>query len=206
MDADATVTAVYQYIAALQANWPPSPQQAGAILTVTFTFSNYGPDGVYVFSLKDASGVTLGSVSVSAAQNTTGNAGRINFIMPSSDAQITLTSDAGGYLATTIQVLISVTTTLTLTMLGSASPNQTVNFSGQLTRADGGAAGAQQIKILSGSTTYATANTDANGNFSGSFTAPATSGTYTFQASFAGSGYLSASLSAAQNLRSRPNR
>jgi hypothetical protein len=186
------VVAVYMGIAALLVTWPTSPQQASAALRVTFTFSNHGGDGVFTFTLRNGSTV-LGNTQISAASGTVNNQGLIDFAMPSSDAALVLTSDYGGEADATIQLLSLVPTTLTLSLPASASPGSPVPFSGQLTRADGGQPGVEQIQIISGSTVYATVNTAADGSYSGSFTAPAT--TTIFYASFAGSGLLSASLS-----------
>lgn len=204
---EVSVIAVYESITALIATWPSSPQQAGVALAITFTFSNYGADGTYTFTLRNAAGTVLGSVAVPAANNTTYNRGRIDFTMPSSDVQLTLTCDYGGYASATIQVLILVSTTLTLLIPSEVGVSQTVSFSGKLSRQDGGSPGVQTIAIISGSSILATVTTQSDGSYTGQFTAPATRGSYQIQASFSGSGYLASSISRAHSLSNRrPNR
>lgn len=190
-----TVTS-YPIIINLAATWPSSPQIPGAALSVVFTFKNGGGPGVVTFTLKNGA-TTLGTANVAVQEGTTlTQSGSINFAMPAADANLALTSNYGGSVSAIIQALTLVNTTLTLTLPASVQVNAPVALSGKLTRADAGAVGVQLINVYNTATglTVATVNTDANGNYSGSFAAPSIAGSYNYAASFSGSGILSASI------------
>ena len=88
-----------------------------------------------------------------------------------------------------VETIVVVATTLTLTIWPTtAAPGDIIAWSGQLTRADQLATGVQPIILrddMSGAT-IATANTDANGNYSATFTAPPTDGSYYYFTQFDG--------------------
>ncbi len=89
----------------------------------------------------------------------------------------------------TVETILVVATSLTLTISPtSVQPGVTITWSGQLTRADGVDSGVQPIILRSDMTgeTIATANTDVNGNYSSTFTAPPTDGSYPYFTQFDG--------------------
>lgn len=193
------VVLAFPSIISLTPNWPTSPQLPGAGLSVSFTFKNAGGPGNVTFTLKNGA-TTLGTATIAVQEGTTlTQSGSISFTMPAADASLALTSNYGGSASATIQALIKVSTSLTLTLPASVSPNGPVSASGKLSRADSGTTGigSQSINVYDTVTglTVATASTDSAGNFSASFTAPNIAGTYSYAASYGGSGLLSASLS-----------
>jgi hypothetical protein len=192
------IVLAYPSIISLAATWPTSPQIPGVSLSVVFSFKNAGGSGVVTFTLKNGATI-LGTVNLSVAEGTVTQNGSIAFTMPSADASLSLTSNYGGSISATIQALIKVATSLTLTLPASVAPNTPVSASGKLSRDDAGTTGigAQTINVYNTATglTVAVASTDSAGNFDAEFTAPATAGTYSYAASYGGSGLLSASLS-----------
>lgn len=179
-------------------NKPTSPQVSGATLYCEFTYTNgtVGVDWV-VFTLKDQTGATLGTKGINPPANANGSLS-ITFTMPNRDTTLTLTSDHGGSGTKLIQLLTLVATTLTLVLTPNPAPaGESVAVSGKLSRADGllTGIGSQQIVFkLTDGVAIGTFTTDANGNYTGSFLAPA-AGTYNYQTTYAGSGILSASFS-----------
>ncbi len=88
-----------------------------------------------------------------------------------------------------VETILVVATTLTLTLTpSSAPPGATITYSGKLSRADGQATGVQPLKLRSDMTgnIIATTNTDANGNYSATFTAPAADGSHPYFTQFDG--------------------
>ncbi|KKN32239.1 hypothetical protein LCGC14_0815890 [marine sediment metagenome] len=88
-----------------------------------------------------------------------------------------------------VETIVVVATSLTLTLTpSSAPPGAIITYSGKLTRADGLATGVQPIKLrddMSGAI-IATTSTDASGNYSATFTAPPTDGSYYYFTQFDG--------------------
>ncbi len=174
-------------------SWPGSPKAQGAICTTGITYRNDGGDGDIFLRVVDSAGVVLASIiqSVAAAEQGTVT---ISFNMPASDiiiyAQVgvgtAVTDQAGPH---TITVLLAIATSLTLALNPTTvDPGATVNFSGKLTRADADPPGIQIITVIDdvSGTLKATVSTDSAGNYSGSFTAPPTVGTYYYASDFAG--------------------
>lgn len=173
--------------------WPGSPKAQGAICTTGITYRNDGGDGDIFLRVVNSAGTVLASIiqSVAAAEQGTVT---ISFSMPASDiiiyAQVGVgempTADAGPH---TIEVLLTIATTLTLALSPTAvDPGETVNFSGQLTRADADPPGIRTITVIDDvqGTLIATVSTDSDGNYSGSFTAPLTTGTFYYASEFGG--------------------
>ncbi len=173
--------------------WPGSPKAQGAQCKTDISYSNGGGDGNIFLRVVNSAGNVLASIIQSVAAGETGTVS-LFFNMPASDiiiyAQVgvgtTLTEQDG---PRTIEVLLSIVTTLTLALSSpSVDPGETVAFSGQLTRADGQPSGIRTITVIDDvqGTVKATVSTDSNGNFSGSFTAPTATGTYYYASEFAG--------------------
>ncbi len=88
-----------------------------------------------------------------------------------------------------VETINIVETTLTLTLTPSTvQPGDTITWSGTLKRADQRSTGIQPIKLIEdvSGTVIATTNTDAAGNYSGTFKAPVTDGTYDYFTRFEG--------------------
>ncbi len=173
--------------------WPGSPKAQGAQCKTDISYSNGGGDGNIFLRVVNSAGGVLASIIQSVAAGETGTVS-LYFNMPASDiiiyAQVgvgtEVTDTDGPY---TIEVLLTIVTTLTLALsTPSVDPGETVAFSGQLTRADAQPSGIRTIKVIDDmqGTVMATVSTDSNGNYSGSFTAPTTVGTYYYASEFAG--------------------
>lgn len=193
------IVLAFPSVISLTPTWPTSPQLPGAGLSVPFTFKNAGGPGNVTFTLKNGA-TTLGTAIVAVYEGTTlTQSGSISFTMPAADASLSLTSNYGGSASAIIQALVKVSTILTLSLPASVIVNGPVSATGKLSRADAGTTGigAQTIDVYNTATglTVAVASTDSAGNFSASFTAPNIAGTYSYAASYGGSGLLSASLS-----------
>lgn len=193
------VVLAFPSVISLTPTWPTSPQLPGASLSVPFTFKNAGGPGNVTFTLKNGA-TTIGTATIAVFEGTTlTQSGSIGFTMPAADASLSLTSNYGGSVSAIIQALIRVSTSLTLSLPASVIVNGPVSATGKLSRADAGTTGigAQTINVYNTATgiTVATVSTDASGNFTASFTAPSIGGTYSYAASYGGSGLLSASLS-----------
>ncbi len=182
-------------------SWPGSPKAQGAQCKTDISYRNDGGDGNIFLRVVNSAGAVLASIIQSVAAGETGTVSTY-FNMPASDiiiyAQVgvgtTLTDQDG---PRTIEVLLIIVTTLTLALSPSAvDPGETVAFSGQLTRADAEPPGIRTIKVIDDvqGTVKATVTTDSNGNYSGSFTAPTTVGTYYYASEFAGVVLLTYSL------------
>ncbi len=102
-----------------------------------------------------------------------------------------------------VETIVVVATSLTLTLTpSSAPPGAIITYSGKITRADGQATGVQPIKLrddMSGAT-IATTSTDVNGNYSATFTAPASDGSYPYFTQFDGAVMGSVLLSPSTSL------
>ncbi len=88
-----------------------------------------------------------------------------------------------------VETILVVETTLTLTLAPTTvQPGATITWSGKLTRADAAPTGIQPIKLIDdvSGNIIGTANTDSNGNYSGTFAAPSTDGTYDYFTQFDG--------------------
>jgi len=173
--------------------WPGSPKAQGAQCKTEISYSNGGGDGNIFLRVVNSAGTVLASIIQSVAAGETGTV-ILYFNMPASDiiiyAQVgvgtAVTDTDGPY---TIEVLLSIVTTLTLALSPTAvDPGETVNFSGQLTRADAEPPGTRTITVIDDvqGTVMATVSTDSDGNYSGSFTAPNTTGTYYYASEFGG--------------------
>ncbi len=173
--------------------WPGSPKAQGAVCRTDISYSNGGGDGDFFLRVVNSAGAVLASIIQSVAAGETGTV-ILSFSMPASDiiiyAQVgvgTAVTDQRG--PHTIEVLLAIGTTLTLTLSPvTVDPGETVNFSGQLTRADAEPSGIQTITVIDdvSGTVNATVSTDSDGNYSGSFTAPPTIGTYYYASEFGG--------------------
>ncbi len=173
--------------------WPGSPKAQGAQCNTEISYSNGGGDGYIFLRVVNSAGGVLASILQSVAAGETGTV-ILYFNMPASDiiiyAQVgvgtEVTDTNGPY---TIEVLLSIVTTLTLALSPTAvDPGETVNFSGQLTRADAEPPGIRTITVIDdvSGTLISTVSTDSDGNYSGSFTAPITVGTYYYASEFGG--------------------
>jgi len=173
--------------------WPSSPKAQGAQCKTGISYSNGGGDGDIFLRVVNSAGTILASIIQSVAAGETGTV-LLYFNMPANDiiiyAQVgvgtEVTATDGPY---TIEVLLSIVTNLTLTLNPtSVELGETVNFSGQLTRADAEPPGTRTITVIDdvSGTLMATVSTDSNGNYSGSFTAPMTAGTYYYASEFGG--------------------
>ncbi len=102
-----------------------------------------------------------------------------------------------------VETIVVVATNLTLTLTpSSAPPGAIITYSGKITRADGQATGVQPIKLrddMSGAI-IATTSTDASGNYSSTFTAPASDGSYHYFTQFDGAVMGSVLLSPSTSL------
>ena len=173
--------------------WPGSPKSQGTSCKTNISFRNDGGDGDIFLRVVDSFGSVLESVIRSVAAGETGTIS-LYFNMPVSDiiiyAQvgvgIAVTDTKGPY---TVEVLLTIKTSLSLTLSPTkVDPGKTVNFSGQLTRADANPTDIQTIKVrddVSGAL-IATVSTNNVGNYSGSFTAPTKIGTFYYVSEFAG--------------------
>ncbi len=181
--------------------WPSSPKAQGALVRTAVVYRNDGGDGDIFLRIIDSAGAVLTSLIQSVAAGETGSV-ILSFNMPDHDitihAQVGVgtnpTSAAG---PKTIVVLLGIGTTLTLALSPtSVDPGETVSFSGQLTRADAQPPGVQTITVIDdvSGTLKATVASDSNGNYSGSFTAPSTVGTFYYASEFAGATLATYSL------------
>ncbi len=182
-------------------SWPGSPKAQGAICTTGITYRNDGGDGDIFLRVIDSAGNVLTSIIQSVAAGEQGTV-TISFNMPNRDiiihAQVGVgtnpTSAAG---PRTITVLLAIATSLTLSLNpATVDPGEPVNYSGKLTRADAQPPGIRTITVIDdvSGTLKATVSTDSAGNYSGSFTAPNTAGTYYYSSEFAGATLATYSL------------
>lgn len=187
----------------------PGSSRAAATVSVSVSVTNDGAvSGTLVVRLiNNNTGAIVGEKNAVVAS---GGAATIipTFTMPSSDIVINI---RGGHLSDSIYVQdfvgpvatiqVSVPTAITFALgVTQAIPGATVSFSGKLTRTDTSAGVATQTvaiqhKIDTMWGTAATVTTASDGTYTGTFTAPDTTGAHIYQAYFAGMGSLSASLS-----------
>jgi len=182
--------------------WPSSPKAQGASCKTDVSYRNDGGDGNIFLRIVNSVGTVLASTIISVAAGETGTLS-LYFNMPDNDIIIyaqtgkdtTVTDTRGPY---TLKVLLTIGTNLTLTLIPtSVELGETVNFSGQLTRADAEPPGIRTITVIDDvqGILMATVSTDSDGNYSGSFTAPMTAGTYYYASEFAGAALAMYSLS-----------
>ncbi len=173
-------------------SWPTSPKVKGASCKTDVSYRNDGGDGDIFLRVIDSLGVVLDSFTYSVAAGETGTVS-LYFNMHASDlvlyAQVgvdsTVTDISDPY---SLEVLLTIETSLTLSLPASVEVGASVAFSGQLTREDAQPTDIQAIVVrddVSG-TVITMVPTDNNGNYSGSFTAPNTKGTYYYAAEFGG--------------------
>jgi hypothetical protein len=87
----------------------------------------------------------------------------------------------------TVLIVFSIPTSLTLQITPiTANPGDSITWSGQLTRQDGGDPGIQTINLYHETDLWDTVQTDEQGFYSGAFIAPPTEGTYPLIAWFEG--------------------
>lgn len=173
--------------------WPSSPKPRGASCKNDVSYRNDGGDGDIFLRVVDSLGTVLASSVSSVAAGEVGTVS-MYFNMPASDLIIFAQVGVGTTIMDTsdqysLEVLLTIDTTLTLTLPASAEIGAPVDFSGKLTRADAEPTGVQSIIVrddVSG-TLIATVQTSANGNYSGSFNAPTMKGTYYYASEFGGS-------------------
>lgn len=188
----------------------PGSSRAGVAVGITVSMRNDGgvPGTLAIKLINSVTGVVMGENSV-AAIPAGGTVSMVaGFTMPSSDIGINI---GGGHLSDsvyvqdfirpTVTIQVSVPTAITFALGATqAIPGATVSFSGKLTRTDTNAGVATQTvaiqhKIDTMWGTAATVTTASDGTYTGTFTAPDTTGAHIYQAYFAGMGSLSASLS-----------
>lgn len=191
--------------------WPSSPKTQGSQCKTDVSYRNDGGDGTIFLRVIDSLGSILASYTSSVAAGETGTVS-LYFNMHANDlvlyAQVgvgsTETDTSNPY---TLEVLLTIGTSLTLSLPSSVEVGDPVAFSGKLTRADAQPTGIQSIKIIDdvSGTLKATVNTDNNGNYSGSFLAPTTKGTYYYASEFGGAS-LAMSTYALGSSSSNPRR
>lgn len=176
----------------------PNVKRAGEAITIAVTIRNDGGDGYCNCQLENrTTGVTITAYGETLAE---GASFSVNLpampTMPNNDWLLRLRyghQEYGeqywdGSRDFTIQLSIPTNLTLTITQTRVA-PGELVSFSGKLARPDTGiGVGGQTVIIQIGPswTQVATATTDSTGTFSGTFTAPTTPGTYSYQAYYGG--------------------
>jgi len=178
-------------------SWPAAKKKGTTLVPVSVTYRNDGGDGVIFLKLRNSAGSQLDYFedSVTAGETATVT---LYFTMPGND--IVLYVDVGrvydGVVTDTegphtVELLVEVATSLTLSVSPNpAYPGEKVKWSGKLSRADGANPGAQTIKLYYSVEEWGSTTTDAAGNFSGTFTAPTTPGTYALDAYFGGASLM----------------
>lgn len=172
--------------------WPSSPKIQGVQCKNDVSYRNNGGDGDIFLRIVDSFGNVLASFISDVVTGETGTVS-LYFNMPANDiviyAQVgvgsTVTDTSDPY---TLEITLTIGTTLTLILPTSVEEGERVNFTGKLTRADVEPTDIQTIKIIDdvSGTIMATVSTSFNGNFSGAFTAPTTKGTYYYASEFGG--------------------
>ncbi len=173
--------------------WPTSPKTQGAPCLTKMDFQNTGGDGSIFGRILDDIGAVLVTFTFSVIAGETGFV-NLSFNMPGNDVTIFAQIGYAGVVLDArgphfIEVLITIATSLTLALNPNpARPLEDVIWSGRLTRADAQSPGSQSIRLIDdmSGTLMGTVTTDAEGNYSGIFTAPEGDGSYPYVAEFQG--------------------
>lgn len=183
-------------------SWPAdSAYPVGASVSISVDYKNYGGSGtIFVRAIDDMSGTVLATKNVGVAEAESGVTA-LSFSMQAFDFPLAVEVGRDGtvtdsYLGPTLEVLLQVATSLYLQLNPTlpVEPGETVPYVGALERtADPqNPVGVQTINMsVNGDPWVVTTN--ANGQFSGSFTAPLATGNYIVSAQFLGAGALGAS-------------
>ncbi len=173
------------------------PFQSGEIVGVNVSWSNPSGSGPMWVRLMEG-GSQIASESYSSVNPGDSGVAALSFTMPSRDVSfvvqagtISTVTDEIGPLSVRLLVLVASSLSLTLSP-STASPGQTISYSGKLTRNDTGAGVPSETISISHPSGTATKTTDSSGNYSGTFSAPS-EGSYTIVASFGGNPSLAAS-------------
>ncbi len=173
--------------------WPTSPKTQGAPCLTQVEFQNIGGDGSIFGRIVDDTGAVLVTLTFSVIAGETGTV-NLSFNMPGNDVTIfAQIGQAGAVLDARgphfIEVLITIATSLTLALNPNpARPLEDITWSGRLTRADAQPSGSQSIRLINdmSGTLMGTVTSDAEGNYSGTFTAPEATGSHPYIAEFQG--------------------
>jgi len=175
------------------------PFQSGETVGVNVHWSNPTGSGPMWVRLIEG-GSQIASQSYPSVGPGDSGVAALSFIMPSRDvffdAQAGTVGTVTSEVNLVVRLLVLIATTLTLSLSPSeASPGQTVSYGGTLTRNDTGAGVSNETISINTPGGTATKTTDGSGNYSGSFSAPSASGSYSIVASFGGTPSLAASSS-----------
>lgn len=172
------------------------PFQSGEIVGVNVSWSNPSGSGPIWVRLMEG-GSQIASKSYSSVNPGDSGIAALSFTMPSRDVYLDAQAGTVGTVTSEVNLLVRllvlVASSLSLTLSPStASPGQTISYSGKLTRNDTGAGVPSETISISHPSGTATKTTDSSGNYSGTFSAPS-EGSYTIVASFGGNPSLAAS-------------